>query len=85
MCLNSKQVVRSRRRNAYYIVWNGSCGSHTGVCERNTPPKQKTWGELSFQNTKSGAEGQFLLQDFRAKAGIKEVICSRTPVFRYRA
>ena len=55
------------------------CG--TGVCEKNTPPEKKTFGEIIFRSTKSGAGGQVLLQDCRAKAGIQEVFSfSQTPV-----
>ena len=46
----------------------------------NTPPERRTRRNTSFQNTKSGAGEQFLLQDCRAKADTKCVI-SQAPVY----
>ena len=41
--------------------------------KRNTPRDMKMREEISFQSDESGAGQQFLLQDCRAKAGIKGV------------
>ena len=43
--------------------------------------KKKACGIISFQSTRSGAGEQFLLQDCRAKPGIKGVFSSQKPVF----
>ena len=52
----------------------------TVVCERNTPPENKTHWNISFQGTKSGAGLQFLLPGHVAKAHVKGVFLSQTPV-----
>ena len=36
----------------------------TGVCEKNTPPDQRTPGRISLKNTKSGCEEHFMLLFF---------------------
>ena len=51
-----------------------------GVCENTTPPKKTTGGKLSSQNKKSGAAEQFPLLDRKAKARVKGVLVSQTPV-----
>ena len=50
---------------------------HTGVCAKNTPPDEKTCGNISLQNTKSGAGEQFLLLCCGAKARSKGVLFHR--------
>ena len=49
---------------------------------KNTPPERKPQRNISFWNIKSGDGEQFLLQDCRAKADAKGVICSQTPVYK---
>ena len=49
----------------------------TGVCEKNTPPEQKTHGKLRFQNTKSEAGEQFLLLCRKAEALAKRTFVHR--------
>ena len=52
---------------------------HTGVCEK-TPPEKKTGENIGFENAASGAGKQFLLLDCRAKARVKGLFVSQTPV-----
>lgn len=52
---------------------------HTGACEKNTPP-EKTRGKMSFRSPKSGGGEQFLPLSRRAKACLKGVPLSQTPV-----
>ena len=42
--------------------------SHTGVCEKNTPPEKTTLGQISMKHTESGAGEQLLLLGRMAKA-----------------
>ena len=49
---------------------------HTGVVEKDTPTEKNTHWNLSFQRTKSGAGGQLLLLDRRARARIKGIFFS---------
>ena len=51
--------------------------NHTGVCERNIPPKENPFGEISSKNTISGAREQFLLQGSMTKARKKGVLFHR--------
>ena len=50
---------------------------------KNTPPENKTLGNISFQSTKSGSGEQFLLQDCRAMADTKGLLVLQTPVCPY--
>ena len=52
----------------------------TGVCKKRTPPEKKTHGRISFESTKSGGEEQLMLLGCLAKACVKRVLCSQTPV-----
>ena len=52
------------------------------VCEQNISPERRTQRNISFQNTKSGAGEQFLLQDCRARACAKGVFFHRHPCSR---
>ena len=53
----------------------------SGVCEKNTPPKNDTIRKIGFRGTPSGAGGQFPLLDCRARARVKGVVSfSQTPV-----
>ena len=42
-------------------TWQGGTNTPrpTGVCEKNTPPDEKTCGNISLQNARSGAERTF--------------------------
>ena len=54
---------------------------YTGVCKKTLLRKIMHIGQLiSFQSTKSGAGEQFLLLGVMAKASVKGVFCSQTPV-----
>ena len=55
---------------------------HTGVYDKNTPPRKKTSRNIGFRSTKSGAGQQFLLRDCKARAHPKGVFISQTPVCR---
>ena len=59
----------------------GACDTTvTGVCEKHIPPEKKTGWKFSFENTESGAGLQLLLLGRMAKARVKGVVCSQTPV-----
>ena len=53
---------------------------HTSVCEKNTPPEKNTLGEMSSENTKSGAGEEFMLLCCKERAFVKGVFFSQTPV-----
>ena len=55
-------------------------GPPTDVCERNTPPDKEALGSIGLNNTKSEGGEQFLLLFSRAKALVKGVVFSQTPV-----
>ena len=48
--------------------------------EQNTPPENRALGEMSLNNTKSGAGEQFLLPGCLAKACVKGMFFSQTRV-----
>ena len=52
----------------------------TGVCEKGTPPDKKAGWVSNFENTESVAGLQFLLLGRMAKARVKVVSFSETPV-----
>ena len=72
-CLKARpgQVNRDSGYFNYRCLW------------KNTPPEKNTGGKTGFQSTKSGAGEQFLLLDFMAKARIKGVVVSQTPVWKH--
>ena len=51
----------------------------TGVCENNNPPKMNT-RKIGFRSAKPGAGLQSLLVGRMAKAQVKGVVVSQTPV-----
>ena len=53
---------------------------HAAVCEKNTPPENYDLGKIILQNAKSGAGELFLPPDCRARAHLKGMFASQTPV-----
>ena len=58
------------------------CISHTGVCEKSTPPEKTTPGKISLNNSKSGTGEEFLLLDFSTKARRKGLLFTDTGTTR---
>ena len=46
----------------------------TGVCEKDTPPEEKTLEEISMKSTESGTGEKCLLLSCKAKARITIVV-----------
>ena len=82
----SKHMIVAIFRFGFIIVFNKPYVSswlvdtaHTDVCEESTPLEKQTCGKISL-DTESGAGEEFLLLVCRAKALVKGMCFSQTPV-----
>ena len=66
ICCRDVQVASSNGSSPLRVL---VC--NTGICEKHIPLKKNSLGKISLQSTKSGAGGQFLLQDRTARARLE--------------